>query len=65
MTIPQDPAGNPAPKYTGKEILRMGLWNYLTVRYAPKNAAGKLIFEIGILVAVFMVLGILFILTRS
>jgi hypothetical protein len=49
----------PAPNPTGREILRMGLWNYISSRWAPKNSAGKWVFEIGILVVFFLVLAIL------
>lgn len=49
----------PTPNPTGREILRMGLWNYVSSRWAPDNGAVKWVFEIGILVVFFLVLAIL------
>jgi hypothetical protein len=53
--------GDPSPRTggTGREILRIGLWNYVSNRWAPKNAAGRLAFEIGILIGFFLVLAVL------
>jgi hypothetical protein len=56
------PAG-PAP--TGRDILRMGLWNYISNRWAPENAPARLVLQIGILVACFLVFAMLLMVTRG
>ncbi|HEX7492494.1 MAG TPA: hypothetical protein VF337_12405 [Candidatus Limnocylindrales bacterium] len=62
-----DPAGRQTPAQipAGGNILRMGLWNYISYRWAPKNTAGKIAFEIGILVVIFLILAVLLVLSRS
>jgi hypothetical protein len=65
-------AGNPsaesngrAPLPTGSGILRMGLWNYIMLRWAPKNPAARLVVEIGILVVFFGLLAVLYALAQG
>ncbi len=40
-------------------ILRRGLWNYAMERWAPKNQAGRLAFEMAILIGFFLVLAVI------
>ncbi len=42
-----------------RSALQRGLWNVAMERYAPKNPTGRLIFEMGILLGFFLVLGLL------
>ena len=58
--IAASPAGAAAPNPTGREILRMGVWNYVSNRWAPKSTAGRWLFDIGVLVAIFLPLAILY-----
>ena len=53
-------AAAPAPNPSGREILRMGVWNYVSNRWAPKNTVGRWVFDIGVLVAIFLPLAILY-----
>ncbi len=46
-------------------ILRVGLWNYASNRWAPKNPAAKLLFEIAILAVFFVVLAVLLVLSQG
>jgi hypothetical protein len=55
-------AERPPLPATGSGILRMGLWNYFTLRWAPKNPAARLAVEIGILVVFFGLLAVLYML---
>jgi hypothetical protein len=49
----------PAADPTGRQILRMGLWNYVMHRWGPQNGAARFGMEMGILLAFFLVLAIL------
>jgi hypothetical protein len=56
----QTPADRaPAPTSTGREILRMGWWNYVMLRWGPKNSAARFAVEMALLIAFFLVLAIL------
>jgi len=46
------PTGNPVPHRpaSSREILRMGLWNYASNRWLPKNPVLKFVVEIAVLV---------------
>jgi hypothetical protein len=57
--------GKPIEKLSAGEILRLGLWNYISMRWAPKNTAGRWAFDIGVLVVIFGIPAVLYvILTR-
>lgn len=53
------PAGSTPGQTTWRRALRGGLWNYVSNRWAPKNPAGKFLFEIGILVFFVVILAVL------
>ncbi len=55
ITVPARPTASPS----GREILRMGAWSYISNRWRPKNAVGQWVFDIAILVVVFGVLAVL------
>ena len=61
------PTGNPVPDRpaSGREILRVGLGNYASNRWLPKNPVLKFVIEIAILVVFFLVLAILMKLTQG
>jgi hypothetical protein len=46
-------------------MLRQGFWNYAMDRWAPKNPAGRLAFELAILIVFFAVLAVLLALASS
>jgi len=57
--VPSNQGGNTTPPTpTGREILRMGLWNYASNRWGPKNPVARLIVEIAVLVVFFLVLAL-------
>jgi hypothetical protein len=61
-TMAQPPIpGSQAPDQnpTGREILRMGLGNYFSNRWAPKNPAGQFVFGIGIFFVFLLILTIM------
>jgi hypothetical protein len=47
------------PRGPGGPILRQGFWNYAMNRWAPKNPAGRLAFEMTILIVFFGILAVL------
>ena len=59
MSASQSPQGNPSPRPSSSEILRMGVWNYFTIRYAPKTQPARVVFEIGILALPLLVVAIM------
>jgi len=62
--IPPSQTPNPAPT-SGRQILRMGLWNYVANRCGPRNAAARFALEIGVLVIFFAILAVLMVLAQS
>lgn len=48
----------PAQTSTGREILRVGLWNYASQRWGPKNPVARFAVEIGILVVFLLIVAI-------
>jgi hypothetical protein len=52
---PSDPGG----------ILRIGFWNYVMMRWAPRNRLGRLIFEMTFLIIFFGILAVLLLLARG
>jgi hypothetical protein len=58
---PYPPAGYqvPAPAPSGRDILRMGLWNYASNRWAPKNKIARFVVEMVLLLAFFLALAIM------
>ena len=57
----------PAPQLPSdfKGIMRLGLLNYVMLRWAPKNRVGRLAVEMTILVLFFGILAVLFVLSRG
>jgi hypothetical protein len=53
-----NPTG-PKPRPTGRQILQMGVWNYISGRYAPKSTAGRWAFDIGVLAIILLPIAIL------
>ena len=46
-------------------ILRLGLLNYIMLRWAPKNRFARLAVEMAILLVFFGILAVLFVLSRG
>jgi hypothetical protein len=61
---PQPTTERPLPT-DFKGILRLGLLNYVMLRWAPKNRLARLAVEMTILVAFFGILAVLFLLARG
>jgi hypothetical protein len=57
----------PAPRLPGdfKGILRLGLLNYVMLRWAPKNRIGRLAVEMTLLILFFGTLAVLLVLARG
>jgi hypothetical protein len=53
------------PKGRAGGMLRQGFWNYAMDRWAPKSPAGRLAFELAILIVFFAVLAVLLRLASS
>jgi hypothetical protein len=61
---PEPAAEQPLPTDM-RGILRIGLFNYLMRRWAPKNPAARLAVEMALLVVFFGILAVLLWLTRG
>jgi hypothetical protein len=59
MSASQSPQGNPSPRPSSTDTLRMGVWTYFTFRCAPKTQPARVVFEIGILALPLLILAIL------
>jgi hypothetical protein len=58
VTETQTPPNEPAPKLMSREALRRGWFNVALDRWAPKAQPARIIVEMGILIAVFLVLAL-------
>ena len=63
--MPNTPPPAPPLPSDFKGILRLGLLNYVMLRWAPKNRAGRLAVEMTLLLLFFGILAVLLLLARG